>query len=328
MKRVALTAILLALAISVGVNQTSARTAAQAGSDLLQVLPDGNAVIVIDVHRVTTSNLWATISAQAKVKSQIDKAQAEISELGVKLADIQTVALVFPLGDKDNPTVAVSGGFDQNDLLSRMRSNEKIHLTSEKYKNFEIFKAESVATPSNDQSKDNKPRKKDDGAFVFYDAKTAVIGSDAAVRASIDTKLGSRPSVAQNAKLTEAIAQNPGAAIRFAMEFTSSMASGLQSSQMPLPDFASVKLIFGSVDVVSGLDLVATLRNDTAEHAKNMSDRLNGLLEMVRGYLGAANDPKTAPLVGALKSVSVTGSDVDVKITGNLPMEVFAQILK
>jgi hypothetical protein len=327
MKRVALAAILLALAVSAGVNQISARAAAQAGSDLLQALPDGSAVIVIDVHRMTTSNLWAAVSAQSKVKTEIDKAQAEISELGVKLADIQTVALVFSAGDMNAPTVVVSGGFDQSDLLARLRANTKVSLTSEKYKNYDVFQVESVPAAGSDQSKD-KPRKKDDGSFAFYDARTAVVGPASAVRASIDTKLGSRPSVAQNARLTEALAQNPGAAIRFAMEFTPSMASGLQSSQMPLPDFTSVKLIFGSVDVASGVDLIATLRNDTAEHAKNMAERFNSLLEMVRGYLGATNDPKTAPLVGALKSVSVTGSDVDVKITGCLPLVVFMQVLK
>ena len=88
-------------------------------------------------------------------------------------------------------------------------------------------------------------------------------------------------------------------------------------------------MIFGSLDVASGLDLIATLRSDTAENAKNIADRLNGLLEMARGYISTmSNDPKTAGLAGALKTVSVTGSDIDVKISGNLPLEVFSQIIK
>ncbi|MGA9769915.1 MAG: hypothetical protein WBV94_12800 [Blastocatellia bacterium] len=327
MKKVALAAILLALAVSASASRSSARIA-QNGNDLLQVLPDSHAVILIDAQRVTTSSLWATLSAQNKIKSEIDKAQAEISDLGINIASIQTVALTFSGDGTNNPAVAITGGFDQNDLLSRLRTNPKVKLTSEKYNNYEIFRVESVRTSSNGQAKDGQTKGKDDGAFVFYDAKTAVVGSAAAVRASVDTKLGTHQSVAQNAKLMEAIAQNPSAAIRFAVTVTPSMTSGLKSGDLPLPDLDSIKLIFGSVDVSSGIDLIATLRSDTVEHAKNIADRLNGLLDMARGFLGATNDPKTAPLVGALKTVTVTGADIDVKITGSLPMEVITQVLK
>ncbi|HEX8092157.1 MAG TPA: hypothetical protein VF762_25140 [Blastocatellia bacterium] len=337
MRRVTVVAILLALAISAGVNRTSARAAAQSGSDLLQFLPDGSAVVVIDVHKMTTSSLWSLINSQDKIKSNLDKMHNEFSELGVKLSDLQTVAVAFQTSDMNNPVVAITGGFDQTDLLARLRANGKLKLTSEKYKNYDIYKIESVPAATKDQAKENKPasaggsagKGNENGSFAFYDAKTVVVGSPGSVRASIDTKTGAKTSIAQNAKLTEALAQNPTAALRFAINVTPEMTSGIQSNQMPLPDFSSVKMIFGSVDVASGIDLIATLRNDTAEHAKNIADRLNGLLEMVRGYVSTmSNDPKMAAFAGALKTLSVTGSDTDVKISGNLPMEVFTQIIK
>ena len=109
MKRVALAAILLALALSASASRTSAG-AAQTGNDLLQLLPDGHAVLVVDVQRVTTSSLWATLSTQNKIKSELDKAQAEISEMGVNIANIQTVALTF------------SGEGTQTTLRSRYRA--------------------------------------------------------------------------------------------------------------------------------------------------------------------------------------------------------------
>jgi hypothetical protein len=333
MRRVTVVAILLALAISAGVNRISARPAAQSASDLLQFLPDGSAVVVIDVHKMTTSSLWSLINSQEKVKANLDKMNNEFSELGVKLTDLQTVALAFQTSDMNNPVVAITGGFDQTDLLTRLRANAKLKLTSEKYKNHDIYKIESASAAAKDQPKDNKSapagKAKDDGSFAFYDAKTVVVGSPASVRASIDTKTGAKASIAQNAKLTEALGQNPTAAVRFALNVTPEMTSGIQANQMPLPDFSSVKMIFGSVDVASGIDLIATLRNDTAEHAKNIADRLNGLLEMVRGYVSTmSNDPKMAAFAGALKTLTVTGNDTDVKISGNLPMEVFTQIIK
>ena len=86
-------------------------------------------------------------------------------------------------------------------------------------------------------------------------------------------------------------------------------------------------MIFGSVDVATGIDLNATLRSDTAEHARALATQLNGLLEMARGFLGAGNDPKMASLVAALKTITITGNDMDVRITGSLPMEVLGQLL-
>jgi hypothetical protein len=92
-------------------------------------------------------------------------------------------------------------------------------------------------------------------------------------------------------------------------------------------DFSSIKMIFGSVDVTTGIDLNATLRNDTADHAKALATQLNGLLEMTRGFLVAGKDQKVAALMEALKSITITGNDIDVRITGNVPLEVLGQIL-
>jgi hypothetical protein len=332
MKKIAFIMVLAVVVLMAGSRVTTARTDAQTGIDLLQLLPDGNIVAVIDIQRMTTSSLWATLSTQPKVKSTLDKMQSDIAEIGVSLSDIQTVALVFPGKDLSGPTVAVTGAFDQTSLLNHLRSNQKIKLTSEKYKNYDVYKVETaLSPPSGDTAKAGAPapqRKPDDTSFFFNDSKTAVVGSAASVRASLDTKTGNRPSVAQNTKLTEAIAQNASAVIRFAINLTPSMASGLSSSQLPIPDFSSVNLIFGAIDVASGVDVNATLRNDTADHAKSVAERLNGLLMMVKGYLTSVSDPKMSAVSEALKSVSIVGNDIDVKITASLTQEFFTQILK
>jgi hypothetical protein len=163
-------------------------------------------------------------------------------------------------------------------------------------------------------------------AFAFYDASTVVAGSAEAVRASIDVKTGAKPGVLKNEKLAASLAQNPAAAIRFALVITPAMTSGL-SSELPIPDFSSVNLIFGTIDVSYGVELNATLRNDTAEHAKSIAERLNGLLEMAKGYLGSTSDPKLLPVVDALKTISITTADVDVRITGNVPMDLLTRLL-
>jgi hypothetical protein len=333
MKRIALLAVLVAVTIGTSVKWSSAQSSTHS-ADLLGVLPDGGAVAVIDFQKLAGSTLWATISAQDKLKSAIDKAQSEMTGLGLKLSDVQTVAIVFPAANMGNPTVALSGGFDQSDLLSRVRANSKVKLTSEKYKDFDIYKARSIpGTGPKNQRPGTRPGVSvtavitDETAFVFHDARTLVTGSLEAVRASIDVKIGAKPSITQNAKLVDALAQNPAAAIRFAISLTPAMTSGLNSSELPMPDFSSISLIFGTIDVASGIDLNATLRSDTAEHAKSVAERLNGLLAMARGFLGAVSDPKMAPIVEALKTVNIVSADVDVKVTGSLPMGLFNSLL-
>lgn len=331
MRKIAFLSLLIMFALTAGVKLSPARSATPA--PLLDALPDGTAVAVIDFQKIAGSSLWAAINAQDKLKSEIDKAQSEMANVGVTLSDVHTVALVFSSG-LNSPTVAVSGGFDQNGLLERLRTSPRVSLTSEKYKGIDIYKARSVAAHS--ESKDlsatgparagKTSAAKDGTSFVFYDASTLVAGSSQAVRASVDVKTGAIPGLTQNTQLSEALAQNPAAAIRFALTLTPAMTNGLKSGDLPV-DFSSIRLVFGSIDVGSGIDLNATLRSDNAENAKAMSEKLNALLTMASGLLGSMTDPKMASIAEALKTVTVTAADADVKITGNLPMALLNSLM-
>lgn len=343
MRKIAFLAIVLALIVTANVKWGSAGSASRAG-ELLDVLPDGNVVAIIDFQKLAASNLWTAISSQQKFKGSLDKVDSEMAELGVKLSDVNTIALVFSSLSLNSPAVAVTGQFQQNDLLARLRAGGKMKLTSERYKNFDIYKAETISASveSKDQAKETNQaselkslaagaRKtavnKDGTAFVFHGSNIIVAGSLEAVRASIDVKTGAKPGIAQNGKLAGALAQNPAAAIRFALTVTPAMTSGLQSSELPIPDFSSISLIFGTIDVASGIDLNATLRSDTAEHAKSIADRLSGLLAMAAGYLGAMSDPKMTPIGEALKTVKITSANADVKITGSVSIDLLNSLL-
>lgn len=333
MRRIAFLLVLIALTVVAGVRSSSARSAAPSGA-LLESLPDGTAVAVIDFQKIAGSSLWAAINAHEKLKSEIDKAQSEMADLGVKLSDLHTVALVFSGVGPNTPTVGLTGGFEQSDLLVRLREGRKVELTSEKYKDFDVYKIRSIrAGASSKEPPRTKTARgsiatvtKDETSFVFYDANTLVIGSADAVRASVDAKTGARPNITQNTRLTDALAQNPAAAIRFAVTITPSMTSGLQSRDLPI-DFSSISLVFGTIDVATGIDLNATLRSDNAEHAKSIAERLNGLLTMASGFLGSMSDPKLVPIAEAVKSVNIISVDADVKITGSLPMDLLNSLL-
>ena len=327
MKKIAFLSLLILLAFTTSVKISPALTPLPAPA-LIDALPDGSAVAIINFQKIAGSGLWATINAQDRIKSEIDKAQSEMANLGITLRDVHTIALVFSGATTKTPTVALSGGFDQNELLGRLRANEKIKLTSEKYKGLDIYNVKSIATSSGAKPAhaSTLAEAKDDTSFVFYDASTLVAGSVESVRASVDVKTGAKPGLSQNSQLSNALAQNPSAAIRFAFSLSSPVTSGLKSAQLPV-DFSSIQLIFGSIDVGSGIDVDATLRSDNAEHAKSLSEKLNALLTMASGFVGSMTDPKLAGIAEALKTVNIVTADVDVKITGNLPMSLLSNLI-
>jgi hypothetical protein len=335
MKKTAFLTILAIITLGAGLRLSSADIPKPAGS-VLDVLPDGTAVALIDFQKIANSSLWAALNAQNDIKRAIDKTQSEIADLGLKLSDLQTVAFVFPPAGANEPTVAVNGTFDQSDLLARLRTSPRITLSSEKYKGFDIYKATpkpeaNVSTRQSDKKQqstsDLKQSVNNETSFVFYDSNTAVVGSAKSVRSSVDVKTGNAQSVAQNTKFAEALLQNPSAAVRFALVLTPGMTEGLRGNDFPLPEFSSISLVFGTIDVASGIDLNATLRSDNAEHAKAIADKLNGLLSMVKGLVVLGGDAKMGAIAEALKSVTIVNSEADVKITGNLPMELLNTLL-
>lgn len=317
MKKMVFAMLAMVLAVSAGLSSISARVA-PSGDQLLQSLPDGKFVFVADLSQVTRSAFWSAISSENKIKGGLDSMQSEMAKAGLRLEDIHAIAAVFPAFARGDSVIAISGSFNPADLIARIRANTDTSVTSEKYKNFDVYEVTNTNKAGANTGSTS---------LAFYDSNTAVIGKAASVRASIDVRTGSRPGIVQNAKLGTAIMQNSAAAIRFAAEMTPSTTSGLRAGQFPL-DLSSIKLVFGTVDIASNIEISATLRSDSLEPAKAMADQLNALLGMARAFLGSSTDPKMAPIAEALKSVTVSLAETDINISGNITPEILSQLLK
>lgn len=309
---------------------SSSATPAQS-SDLMRVLPDDSGVAVIDVKKVIASELWGTAANGTKARGLLQALAGARAYTGLKPEDLEAAAITFHDFDPAHITVAVRGSLHPETLVKALKSDTRVELTSEKQKEFEIYticmKAEIPANTGASRSAQGSsgcPRI----SMVFFDDRTAVIGPLESLRSAIDVRGGSKPAVGDNAKLTATLALTPQAAVRFATVAPSGITAMLPSDSVPLPDLASVKAIFGTVEVTSGIEVNATLRNDTAEHAKLIADQFNGLLAMGRGFLGSSTDPKMVSIVEFLKSVSIVGADVDVKIGATLPKSFLADVIK
>jgi len=316
MRKIAILVTVLAFVAGAAGFVAPLRTAAQS-DDALRQLPDGIGVVSIDVQKVTSSDLWASVAEKSGASKALGEIQSGLADLGLKLTDLKTVTVAIPPSKSYGIAAIVNGSFVQDDLLARLRGNAKVKLTSETYKGVAVFRVEETSSSG----------KKDDVSFSFFDAGTILIGSTTGVHAGVDVKTGEKPSLAQNDKITGGLSEASAGAVRFAFALPPGFAGALKSSTVPLPDFSTVSLIFGTVGIASGIDLNATLRNDTAEHAKAMANQLYGLLAMAKGFLGASSDPKMAPLVDAIKNITITDSNADVKISGSLPKEALAKII-
>jgi len=309
-RKIAIKATALALSLTAAV-VWAAQSAHPSSTDLLQFLPDGSGVVIVDFDKVTTSSVWSSSANQKGLKDTLEKVQPGITEL-VNFSDIRTMAVATQGFDLNNIAGVATGNFNQSEILSRLRANTKIKLSSEQYKGLEL-----QLITIQDGSGSRK-----DAAFALYDATTLIAGTARGVRAVVDTKLSGKNSMAQNAKLTAALAEVQPAAIRFALTST----SAITSSELPIQNFSSISLIFGTIDLTSSVDFSATLRSDSGEHAKSIAESLNGLLSMARGYLGAG-DPKLAPFAELLKTVTITNAEADIKVTGNLSMDLLNTLL-
>lgn len=313
MKRITIVGLTLMLAISIGMANSAARSAP--ASELLNSLPNGSGVVLVNVRSVLGSSLFA----QGKLKSALEKVESEISQVGLKLSDLDSAAISFSSGKFNDPTIVVNGSFDQANLLARAKDSGKVKISAQKYKNFDVYTATDVNIAAT--------KTPNDMAFAFLDASTVVAGNAAGVRASIDARSGETPNITKNAKLMEGLSQSAASPIRFALEVTPNMTKGFESTGIPMPKFSSLQMVFGSVNLDAGIALDASLRNDTADHAKEMTDQLNGLLSLFKGLMGSSDDAKMAPIIEVIKSVKVSNTNLDVKVTASLPADILAKIL-
>ena len=165
-------------------------------------------------------------------------------------------------------------------------------------------------------------------AFAFYDSGTLALGSPSGIKAAIDVKVGDQPGIAQNQKYSGVLAQLPAGAVGLALSPQPILGRMPKDLVLPLPDLKNVNLIFGAVDVGSNVDLNLTFRNDTSEQGSLMAGNLNALLKTAAGVLRVAKKGKYAPVADALKTFSISSNGPDVRMTGTLSKELFAQVLR
>lgn len=309
MKKLSFIAALLVVLLADG---SSARSS-QPVSGLLRVLPDRNGVVLIDIPRLLASDFWSSLTSQESTAGAAKSFELGLNRVGVSMKDLNAAALAIRDIQMNDLVAAASGNFKKDEIVSRLKGDAALKAKTEVHGGIEVL---TINSPP------------EQVAIAFLDPNILVIGKDAAVRSAIDASQGRTPSLLQNAKLQSALPANAEAPVRFAILTPPEIAGSLQSSSLPLPDFSTVRLIIGTVEFTSLVNLNLTLRSDTTGDAKVIANQLSSMMNMARGLLGSSNNPKNAPLAETLRSVTITGSEADVKIAANINKEFFARIFR
>jgi hypothetical protein len=319
MKRsvVGLIALMMAVMPIGSTSSFAAKGGPQSQSDLLSVLPDGIGAVSVDVSQLTSSALWTSLTSSDKSVKYIQRLQADLADIGLNLADIKQAAVCLSAPNTNGLVEAINGSIDQTQVLTKLRANPKVKLTSQSYKNQDVYTA--VITNKTGTHTQNM-------SFAFVGGGAAILGSVKGVRAGIDAAKGDKPSLAQDSKVQAGLAEAGAGAIRFAV-VNPAQATELESSSLPLPDLSTIALAFGTVGVTSAIDLNVTLRNDTADHATAMANQLTSLLAMAKGFLGSSSNPKNQVILDAVKTVAITQSGTDVKFTGNVSGDLLSKVI-
>jgi len=286
-------------------------------ANLQSDLPDGIGAATVDVAQLTASPLWGSLTASDKPVRAIQSLQNRLIDIGLKLTDLTQVAACVSSPGTNGLVIAVTGTINSDSVLAKLRSNPDVKITSETYKNTQIYTA-AISNKAHSRTQNI--------SFAFVGSATAVLGSAKGVHGAIDAAKGDQPSLAQNSKVQAGLGEAPSGPIRFAIVPPPGLASQLESSSIPLPDFSTVSLVFGAVGVNSGIDLNVTLRHDTANHATAMASQLNSLLSMARGMLGSGTNPKNQVILDAVKTVAISANNTDVKITGNVSQDLISKV--
>jgi hypothetical protein len=294
---------------------------AQAADELLRMMPESSAVVVINVAQLSVQ-AQALLAGDAELASKYQSRLNRLTaETGVNIQAIEQVVMGFSFNATEThpmPVIVLAGAFDQDQILARLTGGSGNKWKAKKYKGQRIYLGPS---PANSSGNSNSR-----ATIAFFDDQSKIaFGSNADVKRVIDARAGKQASVMENASLMSALHQTSGnASIRFAFIVPEEIRQKLRTSPgVPafLRPLASINEVVGSADLGdSGLQANASLITSSANEAGALVALINQGLALAKLALG--NYPGGQIIVSALNGVSVTQAGNAANVTANISAEL------
>ena len=299
-----------------------------APSNLVSLLPDSDAVAIVDARRCFDEALPRLLSAKPALLTKINTALADFQHktgVDVRKFDQLAVGLNFrSVGVKsyDSDIVLIGRGtLNMSTVIAAAKESTKGTFREEKLGThtitiFTIKKPAGTQPTSNGTgisgAVDNTlDRLETEFAVGTLDANTLVAGTPARVRETFEAKSTVAPEITS--------LLSPRAIVSFAARSPEGLASFLPMDNDELgKHLAAIRYLSGSVDLVANnANLAVMARSTDAEHAKGLFDTAEFLQKFGKGLLGSSKRPENAVYARMIDNAKIAqnGNDVTLDLT-------------
>lgn len=295
---------------------TAAHTAS-AVAEVVALLPASDGVAVVDVARLVNELLP---QFRALAPTQAVKFEKEISEFigetGIDPYRIKSAVIGFKMSESNSVSAIIDGiTFDPNRLITSIKAKDpKQEVKTVEYKGKQIFVVTSVQA--------GKVGFNEDMAYTQLDGDRVALGNLSGVKSVLDGGNG-----AANAALSSLLAQTNSGLLRFAANLPASATKGLAEQGDMFSQLATIKTVFGSLDLTSGMNLLldTKLRTGSSDEAGKLQNSLSALVGLGKMFLGGNNDPAMQALMQVIDLVKINAQNTDVALSLTVPKSVFDQ---
>lgn len=311
---------------------TTGTRAASSASDLLSALPASDVIFYVDAQRVLNDTLPTVSSNDPNALAKIKKELEEIKkDLGVDPYSIESAAMGFRSGSKNGESFVaiVRGRFDANAAIeagfAKAEKQHKVKRQEIVYEGRAIYLLKPVnGTDNGKTDKNDLEDFKNETAMLVLDSNTIVVSDVKGARATIDAAMGrnkvSDELVALATRQSSALAGFSGD-----MKAIGKTPFGVKEAESFLD---GVTQFYGAI-WTSGNEAEGqlTLRTETSERARELSEALNGLKTLFSsGFTSRNND--SAVIKELLRGISITATGNEVDIRGKASMNNLNLIVK
>lgn len=306
-------------------------SAAAQTNGLFAFVPQSDAIVVVDVHRLlkeTLPQIFAGDTAKlAQINLEIDKFKAQTG-IDPGMFDRVVIAAQYihptPAVTKFEPVAIATGNFNPAALTVAARLAAKGKARDEKYRGSTI----TILT-INDQMKVfglwNMRVK--DLAITALSSNTIAVGTPATVRAAIDA---GRTARRDSTELVSLATRDPQAVIGFGANVPPSLWTSLDlGTDQMAQDASAIRQAYGSVGTTAtDVSLMLVARTDTPAAAKNLSDTLVGLKQIAGFALTGMSGDKRALAQTALDNLKIDARGNELEIRTQVAAANLASLMK
>ncbi len=304
---------------------------ARAVPSLLSSLPPSDAVAVVNVNRVLDEALPKLLAENPAKVAEVNEEMAKFkTQTGLDPRSFHQIALglsyTYPRGGvtKINTVALASGTFNSGALVAagRLAANGKYVERKYQGKTIYVFTMDRQLKLLGLWNIDIS-----DLAVTSLDGNTLALGSLESVQGVIDAK---RTRKHANPQLVELASRDPNAIIGFGGNISEALMQNLRLTNDSLArELTAVRQVYGSLGMTStDMELMVAARTVDPDSAKNLSDTVEGLMQLGTLFLGRLSPARETLARSALKNLKVTTQGNELQIRTAVAQSQVAPLIR